>query len=200
MTHASAQELKAYLANGLGRAHVVLDAPDSRLRETLVASCLKDEALPLEDPRAPYLFELVQHAGAKEDLAAALADPLADSPGDDDLEQRYELVGLLARDGVPGMRDVLYRGQEQIVDRWLAEPGDLGPSTVPGRHLIALDGIRGAAFAFAQLGRAAPNGSFWADDELIDALREALLDDGQADRWLAGARTNDASGGRARCV
>ena len=192
MTYASAQELNGYLARGLGRAHVVLEhGADASQREALVAACLRDDALPLEGSRAAYLIELVLLVGATDDLAAVLADPLADLPGDDDIAQRYELAGLLARDGVPGMREVLYRGQEQLIDRWLAEPTEWGPSTVPARHLIAIDGIGGAIFAFAQLGRAAlAGGSFGTDQELIDAAHDALGGE-RADAMLAEARAND---------
>ena len=192
MIHPSAQELDGYLAKGLGRAHVVLEqGADASQREALVAACLRDDAMPLEGSRAAYLLELVRLVGATADLASALADPLSDDPGGDDTEQRFELVGLLARDGVPGMREVLYRGQEQLVDRWLGEPVEWGPSTAPARHLIALDGIRGAAFAFGQLGRAAlASGPFRADHELIDAAHDAIGAE-QADAMLAEARAND---------
>ena len=68
---------------------------------------------------------------------------------------------------------------------------DRGASTVPARHLIALDGTRGAVFAFGQLGRAAASdSSFWADGELIDAAHDAF-DGEQADAMLAEARAND---------
>ena len=123
VTHPPAQELNGYLEKGLGRAHVVLEqGADASQREALIAACLRDDAMPLEGSRAAYLLELVRLVDATDHLAAALADPLADRPGDDDIEQRYELVGLLACEGASGMREVLYRGQEQLVDRWLAEP------------------------------------------------------------------------------
>lgn len=188
VTHA--QELNGYLAKGLGRAHVVLEkGADASQCKALVAACLRDDAMPLEGSRAGYLLELVRLVGASGDLASALADPFADGPSGDDLEQRFELVGLLARDGVPGMREVLYRGQVQLIDRWLAEPVEW-VSTVAARHLIALDGIRGAVFVFGQLGRAALAGaSFFSDQELIDAALDSLGDE-QAGAILE-ARAND---------
>ena len=192
MTQASAEALNDDLKKGLGRAHLVLEQEaDAAKRDVLIAACLRDDAMPLEGSRAAYLFELVRLIGATGHLAAALADPLADGPGDDDIEQRYELVGLLARDGTLGMREVLYRGQEQLIDRWLAEPVEWGPSDVPARHLIALDGIRGAVFAFGQLGRAAlAGGSFSAGCDLIDAAR-AGIEGERVDAILAEARAND---------
>lgn len=192
MTNESAHELNGYLEKGLGRAHVVLEqGADTSQREALVAACLRDDALPLEGSRAAYLLELVRLVGVTHDLAAALADPLADCPGDDDIEQRYELVGRLARSGVPGMSEVLYRGQEQLIDRWLADPVEWGPSTVPARHLIAIDGVRGGVFAFSQLGRATLAGASFSDDqELIDAAYDGL-DGEQADAMLAQARATD---------
>jgi hypothetical protein len=105
MIDISAVELRAALAYGRGLAHIVLEqSGDQAHRKALIAACLRDDRFMGEESHAPYLYELVRLVDAREDLAQALADPFVGIRGGDDLLQRYEMAGLLARDGVPGMR------------------------------------------------------------------------------------------------
>lgn len=190
----SAAEFSGYLAKGLGRAHLVLEqSADASLGDALLAACLTNPAFDkqVEGSRAAYLIELVRLADETDRLATSLTDLLNGSPDDHDIEQRFELAGLLARDGVPGMREALYRGQEQVIDRWFTERPPVLPSSEPGRQIIALDGVGGALFVFGQLGRVAlADPEFWDGDELVREARNAL-DGDEADAKLAGARAAD---------
>ena len=194
MSDASTDDLSRLLANGLGGARVVLErGADESQRKALIAACLRDDAFPGEGSHAEWLYGLVRLVDASGELAAALADPFADSRGDDDTIQRFELIGRLARDGVPGMRESLYLGQERLVDQWLADPDEdgIGPVTTPAEHIIALDGFPGAAFAFGQLGRALLAGRpFRVDGDLVEAARSGM-DAVQTDAQLAEARAHD---------
>lgn len=188
-------EFGGYLAKGLGRAHLVLEqGADASLADALLAACLTNPAFDkqVEGSRAAYLVELVRLADETDRLATSLADLLNGSPDDHDVEQRFELAGLLARDGMPGMREALYRGQEQVIDRWFTERPQVLPSSEPGRQIIALDGMGGALFVFGQLGRVAlADPEYWDGDELVREAQDGL-DGDEADALLAEARAADS--------
>lgn len=194
MTNVSSAEFGTYLAKGLGRAHLVLEqGTETSLGDALIAACLTNPTFDpqVEGSRARYLLELVRLADAVDRLAISLADLLNGSPDDHDIEQRSELAGLLAVDGVAEMRLALYRGQEQLIDRWLAERPQVLPPSEPAHQIIAIDGMQGALFVFGQLGRLAlSDPEFWDDDALLREAR-AGLEDGEANAVLADARAAD---------
>lgn len=195
MIPVQAQPLADALAKGLGRAHLILEADPSSDPNVaaLVDACLTDLTYDaqVEGSRAAYLHELIDLAGLAEPVASALAASLNDTDADDaTIAQRWELAGLLARDGAPGVREAMSPALERLVDGWLTSPRDAVPPTEPARQLGLVGGVPGTLFALGQLGRlAAGDSGYWDDGQLLDEAR-SLAGSG-LDETLAEARRGD---------
>jgi hypothetical protein len=192
----SVEAFSQFLAKGLGRAHVILAAESSdSYGDALVEACLTDVAYDaqVEAPRAPYLHELVKLAELSERVAGSLVRSLDDGEADDhSIAQRWELAGLLARDGLPGVREKMYAGLRRLIDHWDRASRNSLPPTEPARQLILLDGVPGALFAFGQLGRlAVADADYWNDSGLLDEAR-SVAGAAKLDAILAEARPSDS--------
>jgi hypothetical protein len=141
VTSSTTEQFSGLLAKGLGRAHLVLKAgpPSAATKQALISACLANVAYDrqIEDSRATYLHELVKLAGITERAAAVLIQSLNDVNAEEAaIAQRWELAGLLAGEGVAGIRDAMSPALEQLAEHWAGEPGNADPPREPARQLV----------------------------------------------------------------
>jgi hypothetical protein len=186
-------EFRDYLAKGLGRTHLILEEDRSGVyADAVVEACLLNEPYDYqcEGSRAQYLYELSELAGCTDRVVSALIQAL-DGDDDDHIDHRFEMAGLLAREGKPGVLEAMRAAFERLIDRWPTTDRNSWPADSLAESLISVGNLDGALFAFGQLGRLALADPQYQDDDYLLSEARSAIGESNLDEALAGARTTD---------
>jgi hypothetical protein len=195
----NAPQLEKAIALGLGRAVVyLLDHDAGAFRTVILDACLHNKAYDpqVEGGRAAYLKDLIQASGDEAFFERALVDSLAHDADDWDLTQRFELAGLLAKEG---SQDARFAMREAFRGKALSNSGI-------ALTFIELDGIPGLLFIAGRIGEALKRDSGqWEDDYLLSvayeicgreevetAIKSSAESDGNVRAYLAAVAENRA--------
>lgn len=162
----NATQLEKAVALGLGRAVVqLLDHDAGPFHKIILDACLHNKAYDpqVEGGRAAYLKDLMRASGDEAFFEKALVDSLAKEADDWDLTQRFELAGLLAKEG----------NQEAHLAIKEAFRGKAVFSSEIASQFIELEGIPGLLFVADRIGETLKrNPGQWEDDYLLSMARE----------------------------
>ena len=162
----NATQLERAVALGLGRAVVhLLDHDASPFHKIILDACLHNKAYDpqVEGGRALYLKDLMRASGDEAFFEKALVASLAKEADDWDLTQRFELAGLLAKEG----------NQEARFAMKEAFRGKAISNSEIASEFIELEGIPGLLFVANRIGETLKRDpGQWEDDYLLCIARQ----------------------------
>ncbi len=163
----NATQLEKAVALGLGRAVVyLLDHDAGPFHKIILDACLHNKAYDsqVEGSRAVYLKDLMRASGDQAFFEKALIDSLGKEADDWDLTQRFQLAGLLAKEGNQKARLAMkeaFRGKAIFSSEIASE-------------FVELEGIPGLLFVASRIGETLKgNPGQWEDDYLLSVAHES---------------------------